>query len=406
MHNSSPTFSALPYWRLSGYYFFYFAYVGAFSPYFGLYLQSLGFAAWDIAVLMSQVQLMRLIAPNFWSWLVDRPSASPRSRLLAVRATSLLALATFVALFFAQGFVQHLLVMATLAFFWSASMPLIEAITLDHLRDQPSRYSRVRLWGSVGFVVAVLGIGALLDHWPLSSLLPIALGILLAVLLCTLSVPEAPVVLHAAGQRMVDILRQTRVRVVLLAAFFMSAAHGAYYVFYSIYLSDHGYSKSLVGGLWSLGVVAEIGVFVFMPGLLRRFGLRTLLLASLLTAVGRFLLIGAAVDMLWLMVFAQLLHALTFGVHHAVSVAAIHRWFPGRYQARGHALYSSLSFGAGGLFGGIVSGWTWEPWGGSLTFALGALFAAIGVLLVAVWLPEQSDQSSGSVLSAETPKSR
>ncbi len=392
MHLSPPTFPALPYWRLSGYYFFYFAYVGAFTPYFGLYLQSVGFAAWDIAVLMSQLQLMRLIAPNFWSWLVDRPTANPRSRLLAVRATSLLALATFVALFFVQGFVPHLLVMAALAFFWSASMPLIEALTLDHLRDQPARYSRVRLWGSVGFVVAVLGIGALLDHWPLASLLPIALAILVAVLACTLSVPEAPVAVHAAGQRMVDILRQTRVKIVLLAAFFMSAAHGAYYVFYSIYLTEHGYSKTLVGGLWSLGVVAEIAVFVFMPGLLRRFGLRSLLLASLVTAVARFLLIGAAVEVFGLMLFAQLLHALTFGVHHAASVAAIHRWFPGRCQARGHALYSSLSFGAGGLFGGLVSGWTWQPWGGSLTFALGALFALIGVLLVAWWLPAPGDE--------------
>lgn len=391
MPAKTPTFPALPYWRLSGYYLFYFAYVGAFSPYFGLYLQSVGFTAWDIAVLMSQVQLMRLIAPNFWSWLVDRPTSNPRSRLVAVRATSLLALAAFTALFFVHGFAAHLLVMATLAFFWSASMPLIEALTLDHLRDQPARYSQVRVWGSVGFVVAVLGIGALLDHWPLSSLLPIALGILLAVLLCTLSVPEAPLALHAASQRIGDILRQTRVRVVLLAAFFMSAAHGAYYVFYSIYLTEHGYSKTMVGSLWSLGVLAEIAVFVYMPSLLRRFGLRSLLLASLLTAVGRFLLIGAAVDILWLMLFAQLLHALTFGVHHAASVAAIHRWFPGRCQARGHALYSSLSFGAGGLFGGIVSGWTWAPWGGSLTFAFGALFAVIGALLVAFWLPAPAE---------------
>jgi PPP family 3-phenylpropionic acid transporter len=381
--------SPLPYWRLSGYYFFYFAYVGAFSPYFGLYLQSRGFSAWDIAVLMSQMQLMRLCSPNFWGWIADHSRADQRTRLTVIRLTSLLAVACFGGLFIARGFAAHLGVMALLAFFWSASMPLVEALTFDHLHAEPARYSRVRLWGSVGFVIAVLSIGAVLDHLPLASLLPMALLLLLAVLACTLSIPDAPTIAHAASQRVRDVLRQARVRALLAAAFCMSAAHGAYYVFYSIYLSEHGYSKSLVGGLWSLGVVAEIGAFLLMPRLMRRFGLRWLLLASFVAAVLRFLLIGAAVDWWPLMVVAQLLHALTFGVHHATSIAAIHRWFPGRCQARGQALYSSLSFGAGGLFGGIVSGWSWDAWGGSLTFAFGAVFAVLGWGLLLLWFPHR-----------------
>jgi hypothetical protein len=53
-----------------------------------------------------------------------------------------------------------LVAMALLAFFWSAALPLVETLTFDHLRDETGRYSRIRLWGSIGFIVAVMGTGA------------------------------------------------------------------------------------------------------------------------------------------------------------------------------------------------------------------------------------------------------
>jgi PPP family 3-phenylpropionic acid transporter len=168
----------------------------------------------------------------------------------------------------------------------------------------------------------------------------------------------------------------------------MSAAHGALYIFYSIYLAEHGYSKSLVGGLWSLGVLAEIAVFYYMSRLMRRFGLRVILLASFAAASVRFLMIGWGVESLAVIVLAQLLHGLTFGAYHAASITAVNCWFPGRSQARGQALYSSLSFGAGGLLGGLLSGWMWDGVGAALTFTLSTAFALLGLLLVAVWVRE------------------
>lgn len=380
--------SSLPYWRLSGYYFFYFAYVGAFSPYFGLLLQSRGFSAWDIGVLVSQTQLMRLFGPNLWGWVADRSHA----RLRVIRLTSLLAIMGFALLYWVEGFVAHLLVIGLMAFFWSASLPLAEAMTFDHLREHPARYSRIRLWGSVGFIAAVLGIGALLDHAPLATLLPVTLLLLSGVLGCALAVPDVPPAAHGENPSVRSILRQPQVRAMLTACFCMAAAHGAYYVFYSIFLTQYGYSKAMVGGLWSLGVIAEIGVFLLMPRWLPRLGLRRVLLACYGAAALRFLLIGMGVEVLLLLLLAQVLHGLTFGAHHAASIAAIHRWFPGRAQARGQALYSSLSFGAGGLFGGVLSGWSWDHLGGGLTFALSGIFALLGAGLIAGWiLPEAAE---------------
>jgi PPP family 3-phenylpropionic acid transporter len=375
----------LPYWRLSGYYFFYFAFIGAFSPYFGLYLQSLSFSAWDIGLLMSQMQLMRLFGPYLWGALADRLAR----RVPIIRLAGVLSLIGFSAFFFVRSFDAFLLAMAVLSFFWSAALPLVETVTFDHLREEPARYSRIRLWGSVGFIVAVMGTGALLDHLALPSLLWVIVATLSGILLYALVLPEAPAHVHFAEHPPVgEILRQPRVRALFASCFAMSAAHGALYIFYSIYLADHGYSKSLVGGLWSLGVLAEIAVFYYMSRLMRRFGLRSILLASFAAAVLRFLMIGWGVESLTVIVLAQLLHGLTFGAYHAAAITAVNGWFPGRSQARGQALYSSLSFGAGGLLGGLLSGWMWDGIGAALTFTLSAVFALLGLLLVALWVRE------------------
>ena len=392
---------ALPYWRLSGYYFFYFAFIGAFSPYFGLYLQSLSFSAWDIGLLMSQMQLMRLFAPYLWGALADRFG----QRMAIVRLAAVLSLVGFSVFFAARSFETMLLAMALLAFFWSAALPLVETLTFDHLREQPARYSRIRLWGSVGFIVAVMGTGALLDQVPISALLWVIAATLVGILIYALTVPDAPS--HGAAEGLLpvgEILRQRRVRALFAACFAMSAAHGALYVFYSIHLADHHYSKFAVGCLWSLGVLAEIIIFFFMVGLLRRFGLRTILLASFLAAMARFLIIGWGVESLPLIVFAQLLHGLTFGAYHAAAIAAVNRWFPGRCQARGQALYSSLSFGAGGLAGSLMSGWTWGLWGAGTTYSTSSAFALLGLVCVALGVRKADLDDGGDSRVALSPR--
>ncbi|NTV11526.1 MAG: MFS transporter, partial [Zoogloea sp.] len=145
----------IPYWRLSGYYFFYFAFVGAFSPYFSLYLQSIGISAAQIAALMSLMSLMRILAPNLWGWLADRLGA----RAPIIRLSGLLSIGGFAVFFFTREFSGLFIAMALMAFFWSAALPLAEALTFAHLGSHSSRYGSIRLWGSVGFIVAVLGIG-------------------------------------------------------------------------------------------------------------------------------------------------------------------------------------------------------------------------------------------------------
>ena len=231
----------------------------------------------------------------------------------------------------------------------------------------------------------MLAVGAALDKMPIAGLLPMTMTTLVGIFVCALLIPEAPQPPHRADHSPIaDILRRAEVRALFVACFFMSAAHGALYVFYSLYLVGEGYSTTAVGWLWTLGVLAEIGVFIAMPRLLRVFTIRAMLLFSHACAVVRFLMIGWGVESALLLVLAQVLHGATFGAYHAAAVAAVGHWFGTRHQSRGQAIYGSVSFGAGGMAGGLVSGLTWDWIGPAATYSISALFGLIGLAVILV----------------------
>ena len=376
----------MPYWRLSGFYFAYFGFVGAFTPFWTLYLKSLAFNAFQIAVLMSLFQVARSFSPSLWGWVADhRGHRVPIIRFLA--GASLLA---YIGVFFGTGFYWLFAVMLTLSFFWRASLPLIEAVTLGHLGERFERYGRIRLWGSIGFIVAVIGLGYALQYLGMRVLLWVILLLLVIVWALSWRLSDPPGALHHEEHDGAwwAILRRREVIALMVACFSMSAAHGVYYTFYSIYLVDHGYSKDIVGWLWGLGVICEIVVFMVMPQLAARFGLRRIMLASLFLAFVRFFVIGWAVDVWWLIVFAQLLHAATFGSYHAAAIALVHRYFKGRHQSKGQGLYTSISYGVGGTLGALISGFAWEGIGPGWTFTASALCAMLGFVFFMFMMQE------------------
>jgi PPP family 3-phenylpropionic acid transporter len=379
--------SPLPYVRLSGYYFSYFAFVGVASPYFGQYLKSLGFSAWELSVLLSQMQLMRVLAPNAWAWLADHGVAS---RIAIIRLAGAASVVACTAFFFVQGFVGWMLAIGILSFFWSAALPLFEGVTFDHLRATDGDYSRVRLWGSIGFILTVQGAGWLLDRLPLSSvpwmLTATSFGILVFAMLVQEPLQRTALEARVSLRR---VLAEPRVRALLASSFAMAFAHGALYLFYSIYLAAHGYSQTVIGALWSLGVVAEIFVFMRIGETLRRHPVRSVLLACFVAAVIRFVMIAGGIDSLAVLIVAQVLHALTFGAFHAACIHAVNQWFPHGCHGRGQALYSSLSFGLGGLLGGLLAGAVWDALGGASAYLISAAVAGLGGFVAFRWLPRR-----------------
>lgn len=374
---------APPYWRLSGFYLCYFATLGALIPYWGLYLRAHGYTPAAIGELMAVLMATKIAAPNVWAWVADRRER----RMGIVRAASLLSLLAFAGVFIASGFWWLALVMLGFSFFWNASLPQFEAVTLGCLGAHPHRYGRIRLWGSVGFIISVVTLGALLDRFG-TGLLPAALAMLFAAIwLLSLLVPNDMAARHRpASESLRSVLRRPTVAALLVTCLLMQASHGPYYAFYTLYLSDHGYAPGLIGQLWALGVVAEIGIFLLMPRLLPACGARRLLLASLALAAVRWLLIGVFVDQLPLLLVAQVLHAATFGIYHAAAIHLIHRHFPGRLQGRGQALYSSVSFGVGGALGSLSAGWLWGGVGPVVVYALASAVAILGLVAAVLWV--------------------
>ncbi len=370
----------MPYWRLSSFYFFYFALLGALVPYWGLFLRGRGFDAAAIGELMAILMATKVVAPNLWGWLGDRLG----HRMLIVRLASLVSLITFGGMFWSEGFWTIALVMTLYSFFWNASLPQFEAVTFNYLGARAARYARIRVWGSIGFIATVLLLGLLVERRGPEVVLLAVLGIFLAIWLSSLLVRDPDPEPHPHDQQPLrTILKRPAIIGFFLAVFLMQASHGPYYAFYSIYMTDHGYSETLIGQLWALGVLAEVGLFVVMHRLLDRFGARRVLVASLALAAVRWLLIGQFVDSLGLLLVAQLLHAATFGTFHAASIHLVHHYFRGRHQGRGQALYSSVSFGAGGAVGSLLSGYAWQGIGAGVTFALASAVAAAGAL--AAW---------------------
>jgi PPP family 3-phenylpropionic acid transporter len=373
----------MPYWRLSGFYFFYFAVLGALVPYWGVYLRSVGFDETDIGKLMALLMLSRIVAPYVWGWIADHRGQG----LAVVRYAALLAAITYAGVFVSSGFWWMALVMLVFSFFWNATLPQLEAVTMNHLGGEAPRYARVRLWGSVGFIVAVIGLGMLFDRVETVWLLPVVLFLLTGIWLSSLFVPEKEmnVRLEHPG-RLLDVILRPEVLAFLVTCFLMQASHGPYYTFYTIYLSDHGYSKSLIGMLWALGVVCEIGVFVLLHNVRMRITLRQILLGSIAMATLRWMLIGYFPDNLAILVFAQVLHAATFGAYHASAVEMVHKFFRGTHQIRGQAIYGSVSFGVGGALGSYYSGYTWMFVSPSFTFAIAALLAFSAIVVAWRWV--------------------
>ena len=360
--------------RLGAFYFAYFAYAGALVAYFPPYLAARGLGAAEIAWVLALPQFIRIVAPAPWGWIADRTGAQRGIVVFACAANA----ALFALMPLASGFAGIAWLVGIAALPAAAALPLVEAIALRALAGEAGRYGPVRLWGSVGFILTVLGGGAWLDRFPMATL-PGALVVLAALsLVAALCLPAlAPHERRRAGVR--GALSKAALAL-LGSGFCMAAAHGTLYAFLTLHLQREGYSVTLIGLLWTLGVVAEIVVFLYLPALVRRYSLSTLLLASCACGVIRFVAIGWGAGIGWLLFAAQLLHAATFGSFHAAAVAAVHRVFPPGAEARGQAVFSAVAYGAGGATGALLAGWTWETLGPEWAFAVSSLAAGAGLL--------------------------
>lgn len=375
--------SQCSYGRFSFFYFFYFSVLGILIPYWGLYLRSLNLASHEIGELLAILAGSKIIAPYLWGWLADKTG----KRIRLVQLGSFMAALCFMLGYNTEGYWSIAGTMLLYSFFWNAILSQFDAITMSHLGKDHHHYSVIRSWGSVGFITVVVTTGLFIDQYGARVILPMLMVSFIMLFLASMAVPvDDGHYVHDSGDEdgILQIIRRPEVLMLFVVCFLMQFSHGAYYTFFSIYLEQNSYSKAIIGQYWAWGVIAEIVMFRFMPRLIKRYSVRHLLILSLVIAMIRWTLTAWFVDSPLILMISQTMHAATFGLYHAVAIFFIHRYFTGKLQGRGQALYSSLGFGAGGAMGSLVSGYSWGGFGPTVTYMVSSASVLVAVVIAVI----------------------
>ncbi|MEB6623965.1 MFS transporter [Acinetobacter pittii] len=378
--------------RLGGFYFFYYSIVGTFMPYWNLYLQDQGFNYQEIGVLSSIAIVTRFFAPLVWGWIADKSG----KRMLLVRIATWMESCIWLAIFIVPNTFQSVaLLMLIFSFFQNAILAQFEGVTLFWLGDQKAKlYGKIRKWGSVGFIVGVFTIGAILEIVHI-SMLPILLLIIASLAFIwsfTIREPDSAPTSQKHLEPLLPVLKRPTVAAFFAIEFILLFSHAPFYSFYSNFLKSLNFSTIEIGFLWAMGVFAEIFMFSIASKIFQRFSWRSLVIVCLLVTSIRWMLVAVFSHYFIGQLFAQCLHAFSFGLFHLIAMRVIFQNFSAGQQGRGQALYSTM-WGLGVAFGSVLAGHFWKILSGELIFMCASMVVLLGLCFVK-WLPKQVDSST------------
>lgn len=372
---------------LAFFYAAYFAFVGLYSPFLGPYLKSIGHSLDVIALALGMMQLMRIVGPFAWGWLADHTG----NRVRWIRFGTLAGF-FFAALAFWNQ--QSATALVWLVLFMNLSIsglvPMADAYAMERCNGCTGQYGKVRLYGSLGFVVSVLLFGAVADQAGFSSYPVWACGMLLLAFVAATQFSNTQSTGLASGSLADTEFSGSALRRLLvpgpmpvfwLASFFMIFAHGIFYAYFSLYLLEFEYSELSIGGLWAFGVMCEVVFFALQARFFNRLSLHAWLMLSFAACAFRFALTAALPELGWVMVLAQGLHALTFAAHHTATITWLRLNLPAKLVVRGQAMYATIAYGLGGSLGTLLGRHMWEFAGPSATFWLAAFSGLLAFAL-------------------------
>ncbi len=376
---AAPRASVLPFAAVS---LFYFGFAGLFGTYAPLWYQSLGYSTFAIGALTSLQSSTRLFAPYAWGWSADH--SGRRETLLRVAVGG--ALIASLGFFIAPSYAWIAIVCVVLSLCTAGVVPISEAALAHHVSSEGrldiTRYGRVRLWGSLGFIGAVTTSGFVLQVAGVERFPVLCSGLLGWLLVATFRLPVTRDPVHAdvPVQGALAVLREPVVAWFFTGTFLTVLAHTSLYAFYSLYLSSLGYGKGAIGLLWSVGVLIEVAWFALQGRWIHRLPVHGWLVLAAIASALRFAAIAVFAGFAAVLVAAQLLHAVTFAAQHSACITVITRHFPGRLRGRGQALYTVLGYGASGVLGGVAGGALSQRFGFASVFWAASFISAAAAL--------------------------
>lgn len=358
-------------WLALSYFTYFFSY-GIFLPFWGVWLKGEGIPPETIGILLGA----GLVARFLGSLLIAPRVKDPAHLVTALRLLALLTLAFAIGFCFGNGWGWLMLVIAGFNLFFSPLVPLTDALAGTWQKQITMDYGRVRLWGSLAFVIGSALTGQMVSVWGhsaiLYSLIISILAMLLGMMLKPSVMPQGEARSHSETERSLwEMLKEGPVWRFLLCVTLLQGAHAGYYSFGSIYWQEAGYSASTIGYLWSLGVVAEVVIFASSNFLFRRWNARNLLLLSACCGILRWSLMASSTELGWLLVI-QILHCGTFTVCHLAAMRFIAAR-KGPEVIRLQAVYSALAMGGGIAIMTVIAGFLFEHLQGGVFWVMAAV---------------------------------
>ncbi|CAI1215155.1 3-phenylpropionate MFS transporter [Serratia proteamaculans] len=358
-------------WLALSYFTYFFSY-GIFLPFWGVWLKGEGIPPETIGILLGA----GLVARFLGSLLIAPRVKDPSHLVTALRLLALLTLAFAIGFCFGNGWGWLMLVIAGFNLFFSPLVPLTDALAGTWQKQITLDYGRVRLWGSLAFVIGSALTGQMISVWGhnaiLYSLIISILAMLLGMMLKPSVMPQGEARTHSEADRSLwEMLKEGPVWRFLLCVTLLQGAHAGYYSFGSIYWQEAGYSASTIGYLWSLGVVAEVIIFASSNFLFRRWNARNLLLLSACCGILRWGLMASSTELGWLLVI-QILHCGTFTVCHLAAMRFIAAR-KGPEVIRLQAVYSALAMGGGIAIMTVIAGFLFEHLQGGVFWVMAAV---------------------------------
>lgn len=368
-------------WLAIDYFTYFFAY-GIFLPFWSIWLQGEGIDAQMIGLLLG----IGLSARFIGALLITPAVKDPAKLISALRILALLTLIFAVGFSFGSHWAWLFFVMIGFNLFFAPMVPLSDSLAGTWQKQFTFDYGRLRVWGSIAFIISSSLIGYLSGVWGHKTIMIALIISILALLLATLLKPAimpAGIKKSTHGPKISfkQLIADSSVWRFLVCVTLFQGAHAAYYGFASLYWKEAGYSDSVIGNLWSLGVVAEVIVFTMSHRLFRRWSARNLLLLSAIIGVIRWSLMGAFTA-LPVLIVVQILHAGTFTVCHLAAM----RFISARKEDEIiplQAVYSALAMGGGLAIVTVIVGFMYErvPDQHSLVFYFMALLALPAIFI-------------------------
>jgi PPP family 3-phenylpropionic acid transporter len=364
--------------RLALFYAAYFAAVGIYLPFWPVWLESRGLGSTEIGYVLAAAFWPRVVTNLLIPSISDRLGERRRPMILLTAAT----LGGLILFAVARDFWPLLLLSLLTGTSWATILPLGEALALGEAKRRDLDYGRVRLWGSLAFILTAIGVGEWLERaGPPIILWSVAAMVAWLLAACVLLPPGEFEGRAAAAADLRRLVRKPEFLAFVAAAGLLQASHAVYYGFATLHWRAAGHGELVIGLLWAEGVVAEVALFAWAAALLRRFPpIRLLALAGALT-VTRWAVSALSTDLV-VLVPAQALHAASFGAVHLAAMHYLRDRTPPELHASAQGFYAAL--GTALPFGLLtpVAGWLYGI-GGGLAFWAMAAIALVGTALAA-----------------------